>query len=336
VTARQIEFHVCVIPPREPLRARELAALAEQLGFDRFWVSDQEFGPDPFLLLADLAEHTRIQLGLAVTSPFTRHPAQLARAMATLAHLHPERDWVFGLGTANPQRVLAPLGLTPRNVPRQIRVAIETIRELASGHTVTTADPRLDFVLDGVTLSIDAPPRFALYVGTRGPQMLERAAGEVADGVMVEAQLTAEGIAWARSLLDAGSRNAGRAKFDRPYVSWQLAEVLDDDEPISHHARDFAALLIAATGDETLARMGVPIELAQELRSGQRASADVPAREASKFVAAGTAAQLGEMVDVAATAGADAWTALFTGLPEEAAASMRAFARGLIAKRRSG
>ena len=102
--------------------------------FDRFWVSDQTFHADPFVLLADLANRTRIPLGLAVTNPYARHPAQLARAMATLAQLHPERESISA--RTNARRVLAPLGLSARNGPRHIRVAIETIRRLTAGDTI--------------------------------------------------------------------------------------------------------------------------------------------------------------------------------------------------------
>ena len=57
-----IEFHVCVIPPSDPRVARELARHAQELHFDRFWVSDQTFHADPFVLLADLADRTSIPL----------------------------------------------------------------------------------------------------------------------------------------------------------------------------------------------------------------------------------------------------------------------------------
>jgi 5,10-methylenetetrahydromethanopterin reductase len=325
-----IEFQVCVLPPADPRIARALASHAEDLRFDRFWVSDQTFHADPFVLLTDLADRTRIPLGLAVTNPYARHPAQLARAMATLAQLHPERDWIFGLGTANPQHVLAPLSLSARNGPRHIRVAIETIRRLTAGETVTVSDPELDFALESVSLTIDAPSRFGLYVGTRGPQMLEHAAGRVADGVLVEGQLTRGGIEWARELLDAGSRRGGREQFERPYVSWQLAQVLEEGDSIPGHATDFAAMLIASTADPTLERMDVSVELAHRLKSGSLTASDVPRHVVAKFVAAGTAAKLCELVDMARDAGAAAWAAVFTGSPKDAARAMTEFAHGVM------
>jgi 5,10-methylenetetrahydromethanopterin reductase len=329
-----MQFHACLLPPHDPRRVRELVTLAEELGFDRFWVSDQTFHVDPFVLLADLAERTAIPLGLAVTNPYTRHPAQLARAMVSLSLLHPERDWIFGLGGANPQHVLAPLGLRPRRAPRHLRVAIETIRSLADGESVTVDDPELDFTLQDVSLELESLAKFSLYVGTRGPQVLEHAAGRVADGVIVEGQPTPEGIRWARQLLDAGSRREGGKAFDRPYVSWQVTEVLKDGRELSRHAREFATMLIASTADATLERVGVPLAVAEEIRSGQLSAANVPNPELSKFVAAGTPEELRQMVIESAAAGAHAWAALFTGPLPDATKSMAAFAGGVIAELR--
>jgi 5,10-methylenetetrahydromethanopterin reductase len=329
-----VEFHVCTLPPRDPRSFRKLVLLAESLGFNRFWVSDQTFHADPFVVLADLAERSSIPLGLAVTNPYSRHPAQLARAMASLTLMYPERDWIFGLGTANPQHVLAPLGLQARRGPRHLRVAVETIRKLARGDSVTVSDPELNFTLQDVSLDLEVPASFDLYVGTRGPQVLEHAAGRVGDGVIVEGQPTAAGIQWARNLLDAGSRREGRDRFDRPYVSWQITEVLENGATLSHDVREFATMLMASTADATLERMGVPSEVTQRVKAGSVAAADVPNTELSKLVAAGSGEALKGMVGAAEENGVDAWAALFLGPQEEASQKMEAFSKGVIAQLR--
>src|SRR4029077_17119641 len=116
--------------------------------------------------------------------------------------------------------VLAPLGVLTQKPARHLRVAVETIRALAAGETVSIDDPELLFALHDVKLDIDPPPPFDLYIGTRGPRMLETA-GAVADGAIVEAQFTISGIEWANKHLNRGSKRAGRGRFDRPYIAWQ-------------------------------------------------------------------------------------------------------------------
>lgn len=327
------ELHVCPLPPHDPRRLRELARAAEEAGFDRYWVADQTFHLDPFVALGDLAAHTTIPLGLAVTNPYVRHPVQLARAMTTLAHLHPDRRWIFGLGTGNPQHVLAPLGVRLVRGPQHVRTAIDVIRSLARGETASSIEPKLTFQLHEVRLEIEPPPAFDLYVGTRGPRMLE-VAGAVADGVLVEAQLTPEGIAWARSHLDAGSLRVDRGRYDRPYVAWQTVELLRENAKPSPHSIDFAAVLIAATPAETLEAMDVPVELADRLRAGRLSPVDIPREHVVKFVAAGTARELVRLVTQARAAGADAWSAVLTGSTDDNIEAIQAFGSQLIAPTR--
>jgi 5,10-methylenetetrahydromethanopterin reductase len=327
MSERPFEFQACALPPHDAVGLRELARAAHEAGFDRYWVPDQTFFPDPFVLLHDLALHSPIALGLAVTNPFVRHPVQLARAMATLAHLHPGRRWIFGLGTANERNVLAPLGVQLTRAPKNLRAAIDVIRRLVAGEEVTLQRPELAFSLDRVRLDIDPPPPFDLYIGTRGPKMLETA-GAVADGAIVEAHFTSAAIAGARARLEAGSERAGRGRFDRPYVAWQSMELGDQ---LSKHSIEFAALLIAGTPDETLDRMSVPLELAQGLRDRSRAPADVPREQATKFVAGGNAEQVQELVRQARAAGADAWSCVFAGEPGQAIGAIREFGSEVIA-----
>jgi alkanesulfonate monooxygenase SsuD/methylene tetrahydromethanopterin reductase-like flavin-dependent oxidoreductase (luciferase family) len=205
--------------------------------------------------------------------------------------------------------------------------ALEVIRRLVAGEEVTLEDPKLAYSLRGVRLDIDPPPPFDLYIGTRGPRMLE-AAGAVADGAIVEAHFTAAAIARARARLDAGSERAGRGPFDRPYVAWQTVELGGE---LSEHGVEFAALLIAATPDETLGAMDVPLELAEGLRERSLAPADVPREHVIKFVAAGDADEVRALVRGARDAGANAWTCVFAGGPDEAAHAIRQFGPQVIA-----
>lgn len=69
--------------------AIELAVLAEESGFDSFWVAQHHFGaqnghcPSPLLLLAAIAQHTdRIRLGTAVLIGSIEHPTALAENAA--------------------------------------------------------------------------------------------------------------------------------------------------------------------------------------------------------------------------------------------------------------
>ncbi|MET8002246.1 LLM class flavin-dependent oxidoreductase [Nonomuraea glycinis] len=77
----------------------DLAAKAEELGYDSFWVYDTPMvNGDPFVGLALCAKATsRIRLGIGVTSPALRSAPASAAALGSLNALAPGRV-VCGVG----------------------------------------------------------------------------------------------------------------------------------------------------------------------------------------------------------------------------------------------
>ena len=74
-------------------KAVEIAELAEQLGYDSLWVTERYFHEETFSLLGFLAAATEtVKLGVGVTNPYTRHPALLAMASATLDRISGGRN----------------------------------------------------------------------------------------------------------------------------------------------------------------------------------------------------------------------------------------------------
>jgi alkanesulfonate monooxygenase SsuD/methylene tetrahydromethanopterin reductase-like flavin-dependent oxidoreductase (luciferase family) len=322
-----VEFHATIVPPLAPDELVDIAAEAQQLGYDRFWIPDQTFHADPFLLLQRVAEVVDIPLGLAVTSPFARHPVQIARSISTLLHLSSRRDWIMALGLANANTVLAPLGIRVQRPAPQLAAALRAIRSLLAGERVSVVQD--GFVLEDCALSIEPLWHVPLFVGTRGPRVLEEAVGPEADGVLIEGLFTPAAISWARTLLDRGSRNAGRGAFDRPLFAWQVSEVLMGGEQLSTSSLNFGKMLMRTTSAETLRHMDVPKEAIENVRQ-QGEHADVPASEVAKFVAAGSPDQLAERVTQARDTGVSAWSSVFVGQPEGAVDMMRRFAREVL------
>ena len=78
--------------------------VAEAAGFKSVWVTERYFHEEAFSLLGFLAAVTqRIKLGLGVTNPYTRSPAPLAMASATLDRICGGR-FVLGLAEATSPR----------------------------------------------------------------------------------------------------------------------------------------------------------------------------------------------------------------------------------------
>src|SRR2546428_7226591 len=71
---------------------KEYGRIAEAAGFESLWVTERYFHEETFSLLGFLAAATQhLKLGLGVTNPYTRHPALLAMASATLDRIRGAR-----------------------------------------------------------------------------------------------------------------------------------------------------------------------------------------------------------------------------------------------------
>ena len=91
-----MEISVGITPGPQAVR---LAQLAEELGFARAWLYDSAaLYEDIWINLAQIAEHTTIDLGTAVLVPNLRHVMTTATAIATIERIAPGR-LTCGFGT---------------------------------------------------------------------------------------------------------------------------------------------------------------------------------------------------------------------------------------------
>jgi 5,10-methylenetetrahydromethanopterin reductase len=191
----------------EPVTAvGDRAALAERLGYQDVWVADDRFYRDVYLCLAHAAARTRtIRLATCVTDPYSRHPALTAMAVATLDELSGGRA-VLGIGAG--VAGFAALGIAREKPARAIREAVELVRRLLAGETVTCRGEVIRF--EGGRLGFAAPRSdVPVYVASNGP-LGQRVAGAVADGAIVEGCGTPEEACALQAEVRAGARRAGR------------------------------------------------------------------------------------------------------------------------------
>jgi alkanesulfonate monooxygenase SsuD/methylene tetrahydromethanopterin reductase-like flavin-dependent oxidoreductase (luciferase family) len=94
----------------------ELAALAEQVGFDYLWATEHHFTPDfshypdSMMILAAAARHTtRMRIGTGILQLSHRHPLNVAESVATLDLLSGGRV-ELGVGTGNPAEYIPFVG----------------------------------------------------------------------------------------------------------------------------------------------------------------------------------------------------------------------------------
>lgn len=283
------------LPPVAPVgELVDQAVEAERLGYRWLWVNDERLERDPFTVLAAMAVRTeRIRLGPGVTNPYSRHPALVATAMATLDELSGGRA-ALGLGAGGTNhRALA----VERTAPvAALREAVELTRALWAGEVVTVdgkvvqaREARLDF---------PAPrPHLPVYIGARGPRVLELA-GAVADGVIVGNMATREGWAYALPRIAAGAAGAGRELADIRLTAWLYACVADDEEEALDAIRPMAATSLV-TSRPVLGELGIemPPDFARTMEAHEwslaretvtEAGRTLPAELVRRFGLAGT------------------------------------------------
>jgi 5,10-methylenetetrahydromethanopterin reductase len=194
---------------------------AEDAGYGFAWFIDSQIlWQDVYVYMTSaLAGTDRIVVGTAVTNPFTRHLTVTASAFATLAQLHPGR-LIMGIGRGD--SAVRTMGLNP--VPtKMLRESIPVLRELLAGKTVQLngTDVHFRWVTDDAGVPI--------CMSATGPRNL-RAAGALADRVMLYVGVEPLSVRWAMEHVRAGAEEAGRDPDSISFSILTAMWVSDDQE----------------------------------------------------------------------------------------------------------
>jgi 5,10-methylenetetrahydromethanopterin reductase len=219
-----------ITPGMSPDEVVALAVRCEEIGFDRLGISDVVFWPDCFVLQGLVAAATeRIRIGSMVANPYSRHPAMLAGAVATLQEVSGGRMFLgIGVGAGlEDLRIHYPRPVTA------LREAILGIRGLLAGQSVEL-DGEM-FPIDGASLIRPPDTPVPISIGTRSRQVM-RLAGELADIALVGARhFTPELADRYREWLAEGAARAGRP-VDEIDVAPRLTLCVSDDAELARRS----------------------------------------------------------------------------------------------------
>ncbi len=201
----------------------DIARAAEEAGFSSIWTNEAS-GRDALLLCQWWAAATRsIEVGVGVVPIWTRSPAQLAMASATLQESSDGR-FLLGLGVGHPATVESKHGSTYR---RPLTATSELLDILAEIDATGACDIRGEVMrCERFRLRIGTGRRATRrYVAAMGPRMLDLA-GSRGDGVLLNWSDPAE-IARAGDRVRTAARVAGRSCEVAAYVRVAIADDLD-------------------------------------------------------------------------------------------------------------
>ena len=175
-------MELALSPSAPHLGVTELADLcrfAEDLGYRHAWLAEVA-GPDAFVLATAAALQTsRMDLGVAVVPAYTRSPATLAMAAASVSQAMSGRSFTLGIGSSSETIVSAWHGLA---FDRPLRRVVETVQAVRAGLTGEGAFPGETVKMSRFRLATPPSGPVPIFIGALRPGMLA-AAGAHADGV---------------------------------------------------------------------------------------------------------------------------------------------------------
>jgi alkanesulfonate monooxygenase SsuD/methylene tetrahydromethanopterin reductase-like flavin-dependent oxidoreductase (luciferase family) len=203
-------------PQLPPERLRAVAEAAEVAGVDQLWLWEDSFLEGGIASAsAALAWTSRLQVGIGLLPVPLRNPALAAMEIATVARLFPGR-FLPGLGHGVLEW-MAQAGAGVGSPMTLLREYTGAVRALLAGERVSTTGRYVR--LDGVALDWPPPSPPPLLVGARGPKTV-RLAGELADGLLLDAIAGPETVRAARAAVD-------EVRGDRPFQVVLYVEVDD-------------------------------------------------------------------------------------------------------------
>lgn len=293
-----MRFGIEFVPYRTMETLVALAKQVEKAGFDNIWICDHYHNRYVHSVLARLALATKkVKLGPGVTNPYLVHPAVTAAAIATLDELSNGRA-VLGISSGDPF-FLSTVGIESRRPLTAVREAIHITRELLEGKQIDFNGEV--FVCRGARLRFKPISKVPIYIGGRGPKMLELA-GSLADGVLINASDFGD-IRESIQHIKKGAESNGRKLRELDVVAYMATSITTNIAKARDSARTVVAFVASSAPPSSLERHGIAAADIQKIRDKLRvgriqdAAAAVNDRMIDAFSVCGKPAALASRVE---------------------------------------
>jgi len=220
---------VVFLPQLPPERLRPIARAADEVGLEELWLWEDCFLESGIAsAAAALAWTSRLTVGVGLLPVPLRNVALTAMEVANLERMFPGRLRV-GVGHGV-QDWMAQVGAKVDSPVTLLREHLDALRALLRGETVSVRGRYVSLEAVALDWPPSAPPR--IFAGAVGPRSL-RLAGEAADGTIIVAGTTPDGLREAVSLVHEGRAKAGRTDEHRVTVYLHAATGPDGTQRLS-------------------------------------------------------------------------------------------------------
>jgi len=229
-----------ILPPADVMDPVGVARTAEDIGYGSVWMPEL-WGSDAFVQLGVVARETDdITLGTAIANVFSRSPAVLAMAAATVDRYAGGR-MVLGTGVSTPKAVTDLHGMEYRRPVRRAHETIAVIQEYLSGAKDAVAyEGELFEVSDFEALGADVP----VYHAALGPAN-RRVVGRLADG-WIPHMVPFSRLEGAFEEIERTAKEAGRNPSEITVAPYVPAAVSDDPEEAREALRGHIAYYVGS------------------------------------------------------------------------------------------
>lgn len=233
----------------------ELAQLAEQMGFDQFWVSNDIFLRSCVVILSAIATATkRIEIGSCIINPYTINPAEIAMIAATLDELSGGR---FNLGlSSGAMDFLEWVGVYPTKPRTDLLEVINVIRRLMVGEKVAVDGQFVQWT-DKAYMRFDPLRQVPIYIGAMSPKMIQ-AIGSVGDGGL-PLLFPPEHYSNVQPLVAKGATDAGRDLNDVDLAACIWCSIAEDKQAAEAPLKDKIAYYGHALSPLILQQLGLSL-----------------------------------------------------------------------------
>jgi alkanesulfonate monooxygenase SsuD/methylene tetrahydromethanopterin reductase-like flavin-dependent oxidoreductase (luciferase family) len=205
-------------PQLPPERLRAVVRTADDVGLEELWLWEDCFREGGMTTAAAaLAWSERVRVGVGLLPVPLRNVALTAMEAASLHRMFPGRATVVvGHGV---QDWMGQVGARPASPLTLLGEHLDALRGLLGGERLTVRGRYVS--LDDVAL--DWPPQqtVPVFAGATGPRTL-RLSGAKADGTVLTAATSPDGVRQARQLIEEGQKDSGRGE-QHPVVVYLLA-----------------------------------------------------------------------------------------------------------------
>ena len=229
-----------ILPPADVMDPVGIATTAEDLGYGSVWMPEL-WGSDAFVQLGVVARETdEITLGTAIANVFSRSPAVLAMAAATVDR-YADGRMILGTGVSTPKAVTGLHGMEYRRPIRRAHETIAVIKEyLSDAKDPVAYDGEMFEVSDFDALDADV----SVYHAALGPAN-RRVVGRLADG-WIPHMVPFSRLDGAFEDIERTAKEAGRDPSEIVVAPYVPSAVSDDPEEAREALRGHIAYYVGS------------------------------------------------------------------------------------------